>query len=153
MTASNHALTGAIIALAIDKPVIALPMALISHFVLDALPHYDDQKRFPHSSRGFLLRLCADAALTCSLLIFIVTFLPTMWPLVVACALLAIAPDLMWAPGYLRIRDGLQLPAYRSLKKWHKGIQRYERPWGIFVEIAWFVAGLWLLMSLIAKTL
>jgi hypothetical protein len=31
---------GAIIALAISQPLIALPLAFVSHFVLDALPHY-----------------------------------------------------------------------------------------------------------------
>jgi hypothetical protein len=40
MTATNHAITGAIIAVVIDKPVIALPLALLSHFAQDALPHF-----------------------------------------------------------------------------------------------------------------
>ncbi|MFZ1324307.1 MAG: hypothetical protein WAQ57_04090 [Candidatus Saccharimonadales bacterium] len=36
----NHAAAGAGIALAVRQPLLALPLALASHFVLDALPHY-----------------------------------------------------------------------------------------------------------------
>src|SRR5438270_5495542 len=41
MTATNHAITGAAIALAVKKPELAIPLAFISHFALDAIPHYN----------------------------------------------------------------------------------------------------------------
>src|SRR5690242_2115662 len=41
MTATNHALSGAVIALAVKNPVLAIPLAFVSHFVLDLLPHYN----------------------------------------------------------------------------------------------------------------
>ena len=40
MTATNHALTGAAIGFIVGVPAIAIPLALISHFVLDAIPHF-----------------------------------------------------------------------------------------------------------------
>jgi hypothetical protein len=43
MTATNHVITGAILVAAIKNPVVALPLALASHFVLDYLPHFGDK--------------------------------------------------------------------------------------------------------------
>ncbi len=40
MRAINHAMTGAVIGLAITAPVVAMPIAFFSHFALDALPHF-----------------------------------------------------------------------------------------------------------------
>jgi len=40
MTATNHALTGAAIGLLVGEPLIAVPAAIASHFICDALPHY-----------------------------------------------------------------------------------------------------------------
>ena len=40
MRAINHALTGAVIGLAITEPAAAIPLAVVSHYVCDAIPHY-----------------------------------------------------------------------------------------------------------------
>ena len=40
MTATNHALSGALIGLAVMQPILALPLAFVSHFMLDAVPHF-----------------------------------------------------------------------------------------------------------------
>ena len=42
MTTANHLVVGAIIGVAIKQPLVALPVAYGSHFVLDALPRYGD---------------------------------------------------------------------------------------------------------------
>ena len=39
MTATNHALTGAIIGFTVVAPL-AFLVAILSHFVLDAIPHF-----------------------------------------------------------------------------------------------------------------
>lgn len=43
MRAINHTITGATIGALIQNPVIALPIALISHLVLDIIPHSGDK--------------------------------------------------------------------------------------------------------------
>ena len=43
MTATNHALTGAIIGLVIGEPVLAIALAFASHFICDALPPVGSQ--------------------------------------------------------------------------------------------------------------
>ena len=40
---TNHMVTGAVIALVVKQPALALPLAFLSHFVLDALPHYGER--------------------------------------------------------------------------------------------------------------
>ena len=42
MTATNHILTGATIALAVNHPAVAIPLAFVSHFAWDAIPHFGD---------------------------------------------------------------------------------------------------------------
>jgi hypothetical protein len=44
MTISNHFATGALIAYAIKQPYLAFPLAFVSHFALDVLPHYGAPK-------------------------------------------------------------------------------------------------------------
>jgi hypothetical protein len=41
VTAPNHALTGALIGLSVANPVLALPLAFVSHLLQDTVPHYD----------------------------------------------------------------------------------------------------------------
>ena len=40
MTASNHAATGALVAVAVSQPYIAVPLALAAHFAMDGIPHF-----------------------------------------------------------------------------------------------------------------
>ena len=41
MTATGHALIGTVIAAKIGNPALAAPIALGSHFIADAFPHWD----------------------------------------------------------------------------------------------------------------
>lgn len=41
MTATAHALVSGAIAASIQNPSLAIPLAFISHFVMDAVPHWD----------------------------------------------------------------------------------------------------------------
>ena len=41
MTATAHALVSAAIARAVPNPYLAIPLAITSHFIMDAVPHWD----------------------------------------------------------------------------------------------------------------
>jgi hypothetical protein len=41
MTATAHALIGTVIAAKVGNPALAIPIALASHFICDAVPHWD----------------------------------------------------------------------------------------------------------------
>ncbi|OGH09010.1 MAG: hypothetical protein A2152_01960 [Candidatus Levybacteria bacterium RBG_16_35_6] len=41
MTATSHAIVGSVIAAKVGNPALAVPIALVSHVVLDSIPHWD----------------------------------------------------------------------------------------------------------------
>lgn len=96
-----HVLVGASIAIAVPYPQISLPLAFVSHFVLDLLPHWN-----PHPSRltpNLIKLLIIDSGLSLLFGLAIASrFLPQ-WPraaAVLACCFLAVVPDLVEIPYY-----------------------------------------------------
>jgi hypothetical protein len=145
MTASNHVLAGTAIALAVHQPILALPLAFGSHFVLDSLPHFAlpgitfrdalRQKRF----------IAVESLDMIGLIVLVLTFNYTAW-MTLAAAILAISPDFEWLfRELLSVVWGKQ---FRStiFSRFHKKIQWGERPWGFYFELVFFVAG-YLLVS------
>ena len=141
MTAINHAVTGASIGLISGQPIIALPAALLSHFVCDSLPHYGSSNaNGTIASKGFRNYLIADASLCFLLVLTLYMLSPVNWLLAAICAFLAASPDFFWINRFRLIRAG---------KKWHpntfskfaQNIQWFQRPVGVVVEAAWFIAG------------
>lgn len=139
MTATNHALTGALIGLSVGHPS-ALVMALVSHFVLDATPHYSDDN-FKISSKGFASLLVIEAV--CCFLIVVILALrqPVHWQLAAVCAFLATSPDFMWIPRFIRARKGLKEPKpTNAIVRFHTWIQWKAIPKGALVEAIWAIA-------------
>jgi hypothetical protein len=149
MRAINHAMTGAVIGLVVAEPVVALPAALVSHYILDAIPHYDD-KRLPDAKKYrtayFRNLLYADALLCLALIILLATSQPFSWQLAAVCAFLGVAPDFLWLGGYRKAINGAKkLVSKTAYTKFARRIQWFERPIGAVVEVAWFAATLLLL--------
>jgi len=146
MTAPNHALTGALIGLTIANPAVAIPIAFLSHFALDAVPHYDrpaveESKRL--RSRQFLLEfLLLGGGLCLLIVVLLVTARPAHWITAVICAFAAAAPDLMWLPKFIAAKRGHKMPQENWLWHFHGKIQWSTSPAGVWVELVWFaVAG------------
>lgn len=137
MTATNHVLTGALIGLTIHQPVIAIVVALISHFVLDAVPHYGDED---HVHRHFKIVLICDMLLASGCLVVLFVLQPVNWQLAIVCGITAASPDLMWLPMWLNELRRLPRKPYGFIKTFHKNIQLFERPTGAYVELVWAVA-------------
>jgi hypothetical protein len=141
MTGLNHALTGATVAAAINKPILALPAALLSHFLVDAIPHWD--YKVPGGVKGRQKVMLVDLCLSlCLLFILAMTLNVQPW-LVIAGGLLGILPDAMWLVYFMSgkpsIRGNKNSPMNR-IKRFHHWIQWSETRWGIIVEAIWFVA-------------
>ena len=134
MTGSNHAVTGALIAVAVPQAAIAIPIALASHFVLDALPHYGDTNQHSWLNRHFKYVLTIDIAITTSFLVTLAIWQPSHWVLMVICALVSVSPDLIWIKYLWADHKGIdnEHGAFARFSKW---IQWGERPWGIYIEI------------------
>jgi hypothetical protein len=153
MTATNHALTGALIGLVVGNPAVALPAAFASHFICDAIPHYASsippEKRL--KTNLFRNYLIAEAGLCFLLVVCLTVAQPRHWLLADICAFLAASPDLFWINRYVKTRAGR---AWRPnlFSKFAGGIQWFQRPIGAVVEAAWFVAGIALLLPFLLST-
>ena len=145
MTATNHALTGAIIGLAVPSPWVALPLALISHFICDAVPHFG----LNHDIDGdawFKKVLLVEASLCGLIVISLAILQPHHWPQAAECAFLAASPDFMWINRFWRAQTGRSKPKHEPLiLRFHSSIQWFQRPIGAVVEAAWAASALILL--------
>ncbi len=147
MTAINHALTGAVIGLVVGEPLIALPAALASHFVCDAIPHFGsaDSPAKRLRTNNFRNYLILEALLCFSLVVTLAILQPQHWFLASTCAFLATSPDLLWINKYLKLRHGKQWKR-NAYEKFAGNIQWFEKPIGAIVEVAWFTAALIILI-------
>lgn len=139
MTATNHAVTGAVIGLAVGQPLLALPAAFLSHFVCDALPHYGSasppEKEL--KTNRFRNYLVVEAAICALLVLILAVTRPDHWLLASFCAFLATSPDLFWINSYVKIRAGK--PWRPNLySRFAKRIQWFAKPIGAIFEVVWF---------------
>lgn len=146
MTATNHALTGALIGLVIGEPLLAVPAALASHFVCDALPHYGsatpDKTIRTDRFRDYLV---AEAALCFLLVVILALARPEHWLLAASCAFVAASPDFLWINRYVRTRAGRTWTP-NLFSRFAADIQWFQRPVGGLFEIAWFIAAIILIL-------
>lgn len=147
MTTANHALSGALISLVITQPAIALPVAFISHYALDALPHWgvNDNTKTPKEKFYAHVRYELVGALGIIALIFSGAY---GWNFVLLASVVAILPDVEWPVRYLAFaRQGKQPPATLTAR-FHKRIQWCERSWGAYVEVGTFIIGYFVLLKI-----
>lgn len=143
MTATNHTITGAVLALA-AAPVwpwwIILPVALLMHYAMDALPHFgqrNDQRAGMARLKWFLP---IDAALALVVLVSIFFARPAYWQLAMAAGVLCASPDLLKTARFVRfLRRGEITQGNGWQARFHHYIQWGERLWGIWIELAWFL--------------
>lgn len=139
MTTSNHLYTGAAIALTVQSPLVALPAALLSHFLLDALPHYGYPGRGGYAE-AFNYR--ATYFMESVNLVGVPLLLYLLWGKpwwVWAAAFLALAPDLVWVYRYVAYERKGWLPIGNLFTRFHNKIQWGEYTWGILIEVPVFV--------------
>jgi hypothetical protein len=143
MTAINHALTGTAIGLLVGQPLLAVPLAVGSHYVCDVLPHFGTglPDKVVLKSNKYRDYLAVEAGLCFLLVVGLAGFRPQHWLLAAICAFAAAAPDLLSINKYLAIRRGRRWQPGRYVR-FASAIQWFERPIGAVVEVAWFVAAL-----------
>ncbi|OGE31832.1 hypothetical protein A2631_01750 [Candidatus Daviesbacteria bacterium RIFCSPHIGHO2_01_FULL_44_29] len=152
MTITNHVLAGSIIGLIVKEPILAVTIAFASHFVMDALPHfgYPGRKGFPEVLKHRLSYIVGIITLISTLwIVFILINNSLYFPL--TCALVAASPDFVGWYNYIAYeRKGNLATGWLKLLhvQFHRRIQKFERPWGLLVEVVVFVSLLWLLILL-----
>lgn len=151
MIAFNHALTGAVIGLSLQRPMVALPVALCSHFVCDAIPHYGSNR--PDTTElkrsRFTYQLLVDAVLCIGLVALLLFTAPTAWFLAGICAFVATLPDFAWLPGFLRVRRGGNFEPAKpnGFMIFAARIQWFSKPIGALVELVWAAAAILILLA------
>ena len=135
MTATNHSITAANLAL-ITKTWWILPIALISHFVLDALPHFGSTKG-KDVDKKFIVVYTIDFILLCSLWLIMLLVTGHFRYLVIAAMTAAALPDVVWIYRLiLKLRKKI-VPKKNILTRFHTAIQWGERSWGWTIELGW----------------
>jgi hypothetical protein len=138
MTATNHGLAGAAIAIVFHRtPAAAMVLAFLSHFVLDALPHFSDKQMSLRSLRFFRF-LASDIIVAILTTVFVAFAYSEIKWLIVACAVLAASPDLLWLPYYYFKSN----PFIQKLGHLFAVIQWSETPKGIILEAIFYVSAL-----------
>lgn len=152
MTATNHALTGALIGLSISQPVLALPIAFISHFVCDALPHFGlaSYEERTKKTKTFHKILYVDAAIL-SIIIGILLWAGAGW-VAMSCLVLAGSPDFVWAYRYIFKEDfgKKPFPPMNILSRFHSRIQWSQTliP-GFYIELVYGLIAIGLIIKLL----
>lgn len=137
MTATGHAIIGAVIAAKIGNPQLAIPIALVSHVLADLTPHWD---------------LGTNGNITKDKDIVIKTFTDVLFGFVISFAMLGIffpgtnpayafsiiiisqLPDWLAFP-YLFLK--IDVPPFNWVYKFQKVFHwEMEKPWGIIIQAA-----------------
>ncbi len=149
MTAVNHSLTGAIIGFTVGTPL-AFIVALLSHFVIDAIPHFGpngvDNSHIKNS--WFEKYLISEFVLCVSIVVFLRFRSPNFWLVPSVCAFLAASPDLVSYRRFSAIRQNKSFKP-NLYERFANRIQWFEKPIGSVVEIVWASCALAILAILI----
>lgn len=131
MTGTNHALAGGLIAKYLPLPI-ALPLAFASHFILDSLPHYGIPHKKRDASKFWRMFFVVDFLIALSLAIIQIRYGHYA---IFLGGLVALLPDFVWVTRVVRSKSFNLSRNNHWFTKWHAGIQRYEREWGLWVEV------------------
>lgn len=134
MTGINHALTGGLIATAIANPMIGLPVAFLSHFLLDVLPHFGEA--YGKRSRLSKIVWIVDGVVVG---IFVIVALVSGSWLFLLGALAGMSPDFAWIYRFTVQENFGKLPPRPENKfnQFHSGIQHFESRVGLLAEVVW----------------
>jgi hypothetical protein len=150
MTATNHALTGAIIGLSITNPFLAVPLSVASHFAQDAIPHFSVDPKRDVVSSWLPKLLVVDLSLCVALAVLLIVLRPPHWQLACICGFGATSPDLMWVKKFIHARQtGEIVHSTALIPRFHSRIQWFTKPIGIAVEIVWAIGASLVLAALI----
>ena len=131
MFVTTHAVVASTIAIKTGNPYIYIPFAALDHFLLDMMPHFGGKI----VGNNFKIFTALDAV--CGITLFLILARYTEFSVLILFAVCFLAgwPDLVHL--YQRVIDPKKMEKFQ---KFHCGIQKFEFPAGILIEIV-IVAG------------
>lgn len=141
MTATGHALIGTVIAAKIGNPLLAVPIAISSHFLADALPHWDTgYHRQQESKQRFFWTSALDVFLGFILSYLLIYFIFPSTNLSYAFFMIIMAqlPDWLTAPYlFLGLKSTPFCWIYKLQKMFDSSI---GLPWGFINQFVVVIA-------------
>lgn len=135
MTATGHAVIGTVIAAKIGNPALAIPIALVSHLLADAVPHWDVGT---HGRKKTQTRMITESFVDVMigfLLSYVLIVLLFPWTNLVYAFVIIIAAqavDWLHTPYYiLHINHPPFTWAYRLNKIFD---HKLDKPWGVITQ-------------------
>ena len=132
MTATGHAVIGTVIAATVRDPVIAIPIAVVSHFAADLFPHWDTATHWREKGKQKLYRDSIMDGFLALFLVWVLTefvFPGTSLIYAIIIVIFALLPDILTAP-YLFLNS--KFPPFLWAYKFQKLFDsKLDKPWGI----------------------
>lgn len=138
MLTTPHAIAGATIGALLPDPLLAIPLAVASHFVLDSIPHWQETLAPYIPTRKTYIRIPLDIALAIGLTMVIAHWHPESASIIWLAALAANLPDLDSIVVVIpRLKTGL----IKQFWDWHCRIQRETRSlWGVLTQLIFVIS-------------
>jgi hypothetical protein len=146
MLTTPHAAAGVAIGAIIGNPVLVIPVALASHFVLDSIPHWQETLAPYTPNKKTYVRVPLDIVLALGITVLAAHWQPQLAAAIWTGAVFANVPDLDTIVVVMpKLRKGLVAKYWN----WHCKIQRETGSlWGILPQL--FVIALSLILVYIA---
>jgi hypothetical protein len=149
MLETPHVIVGAAIATKLGNPLLAFPLAFMSHFVLEKVPHWNphlntETKKYGHPTKQTTIIVTIDAVLALATGTYLASrALPDVGfalTILFSC-LFSILPDLIEAPYFFL---NMRSKAIKNWIKFQKSLQVDTTPfWGMLTQGITIAAALW----------
>lgn len=146
MLATSHAIVGAAIANRFDAPIVSFPLILISHFILDAIPHWDIGTNWKNRSKT-LTGILAIAETILGITVAYFLYSGKVEPLYLLTAIgISELPDWLEAPWYIFFAKAHEQKTGSNNSIWKKILYviseaeakfhtRAQLPWGFITQV------------------
>lgn len=125
MLLSIHVLTGAVISLAVQQPLVSAPVAFATHLLLDAVPHWNYPVPRKRTLSSFWEAFGPDLIGTFAVLALVVLVYPSNWYFALWGACWAACPDFLtlfqkqkpwsqWFQWYFKLHNRVQWEVARG---------------------------------------
>lgn len=131
-------MTGVGIAILTKNPFVAMPLAVLSHYILDSLPHYGfkvwEQRNIGIFKIIFRTMLILDVFVFSIFILFLIKNNVPAWYYL--AGIFGYLPDLAW--WYIWLipeKFGTVRAELNFINRFHSNIQKFERLWGLIPEV------------------
>ncbi|HEY5153069.1 MAG TPA: hypothetical protein VII55_03770 [Candidatus Saccharimonadales bacterium] len=133
MLTTPHAAAGIAIGAFVGNPLVVIPTTMASHFLLDAVPHWQETLAPYNPTRKTYIRVPLDIALAVAMTILATRWQPHYTGVIWLGAIFANVPDLDTVTILIpKLRQGI----VRKYYDWHCAIQRETASlWGVVPQL------------------